>query len=128
MTTPAAAARYLAEHLVRNKDLGWAVFNPQDKPLEELPVIYGFNNSGPSDYLMAVLIAEDGTVLGSHICSHEYYMPYDLGILEGTRPDRHDTFKLHYPNGYRMEFVGRSDAPEHNGLNAALDAYDEGQK
>lgn len=37
-----------------------AVYNPDDKPLEELPVIYGFNNGGPSDFLSGVLIAEGG--------------------------------------------------------------------
>jgi hypothetical protein len=32
-------------------------------------------------------------------------MEHDLGILEGTRPDRHETFQKHYPDGYRMEFI-----------------------
>jgi hypothetical protein len=33
-------------------------------------------------------------------------MRADLGILEGTRQDRHDgQYKLHYPDGYRMDFV-----------------------
>jgi hypothetical protein len=31
-------------------------------------------------------------------------------ILEGTRPDRHEEFKAHYPDGYRMEFVGYEEA------------------
>ena len=96
-----------------------AIFNPNDKPIDELPVIYGFNNGGPEEWLHAVLLAEDGTFLGSHICSHEGFMPYDLGIEEGWRADRHNTFRGHYPDGYRMEFVGASEVRSHHGLMAA---------
>ena len=69
----------------------------------------------------AFLIGEDGTVLGGHCCSHEGYMPHDLGILEGTRLDRHETFREHYPDGYRMQFVGYSDLKDCAPLNAALE-------
>ncbi len=105
MTTPAAANLYLAQHLLEIEGRGWAVFNPHSKPLAELPVIYGFNNGGSSGWMSACLLAEDGTGLGSHICSHEGYMEHDLGIIEDSRPDRHKTFQEHYPDGYRMEFV-----------------------
>ncbi len=121
MTTPAAAAMYLAQHIWECEDKGWAVHNPLSKPVEELPVIYGFNNGGPSGLLHAVLIAEDGTQLGGHGCSHEGYMPHDLGILEGSRPDRHETFRQHYPDGYRMEFVGYKDYKTHDKLKAAVE-------
>jgi hypothetical protein len=49
-------------------------------------------------------------------------MPADLGILEGTRPDRHEEFKAHYPDGYRMEFVGYEEAcaKSNAGLVAAM--------
>ena len=120
MTTPQAAALYLAQHNFVLAGRPIAVFNPKDLPLEELPVIYGFNNGGSPDWLSAMLYAEDGTPLGGHICSHEGYMPNDLGILEGTRPDRHEKFRKHYPDGYRMEFVPYVDAHEHAGLQAAL--------
>lgn len=120
MTSPAAAQLYLAQHLCALEGKGYAVFNPHGKPIEELPVIYGFNNGGPSDWLSAVLVAQDGTVLGSHCCSHEGYMPHDLGILEGTRPDRHEDFKKHYPDGYRMDFVKHADYVGHAGLKEAI--------
>jgi hypothetical protein len=119
MTTEAAAQQYLAEHLARCKGKGWAVHNPHNKPLDELPVIYGFNNGGSTGCLSAVLLAEDGTVLGGHCCSAEGYMPHDLGVLEGSRPDRHETFREHYPDGYRMEFVGYDEVPTHAGIEAA---------
>jgi len=97
-----------------------AIFNPHNKPVETLPIIYGFNNGGSHVWWHAQLIAEDGTGLGGHICSHEGFMPQDLGVLEGSRPDRHEGFRDHYPDGYRMEFVGYSDVRSHAALNAAF--------
>lgn len=70
--------------------------------------------------MSACLVAEDGTSLGGHICTSEAYMPHDLGVLEGSRPDRHETFQKHYPNGYRMEFVGYDELPNHEGIKAAV--------
>lgn len=118
MTTPAMEALYLTEHLVRWNDRGWACFNPHNKPIEELPVIYGFNNGGQPGWFNGVILAQDGEVLGGHLCSHEGYMPHDLGVLQGARPDRHELFREHYPGGYRMEFVGLADV--HPGLDAAV--------
>lgn len=121
MTTQAAAAHYLAEHLRTCQGRPIALFNPHDKPLGELPVIYGFNNGGSPQSWSAVLIAEDGTVLGDHLCSDEAYMPHDLGILEGSAPDRHEGFREHYPGGYRMEFVPTEAMDTHAGLRAAFE-------
>ena len=97
-----------------------AVFNPHNKPLSELPVIFGFNNGGSEGFMRAALIAQDGTELGGHLCSSEAYMPADLGVLENTRPDRHNRFKKHYPDGYQMEFVTYEDVPKHAVLLAAF--------
>jgi hypothetical protein len=119
MTTRAAEALYEAQHVYKYEGRPSAVFNPQNKPVNELPVIYGFNNGGRHGCLQAVLLAQDGTELGGHTCSSEAYMPADLGILEGTREDRHEEFKAHYPGGYRMEFVRWADVPTHEGLKAA---------
>ena len=96
-----------------------AVFNPHNKPVEQLPVIYGFNNGGSPGWYSGVLLAEDGHALGGHVCSSEFYMPGDLGIIEGSRPDRHETFREHYPDGYRMEFVSAPDVMTHAGIEAA---------
>lgn len=121
MTTPAAANLYLAQHLHKYEGKQWAVFNPHNKPLEELPVIYGFNNGGSPGWFSAVAIAEDGSCLGGHACSHEGYMQHDLGILEGSRPDRHaNDYQKHYPDGYRMEFVSSEDIEDHSGLQRAF--------
>ena len=77
MTTPRAAEHYLARHRHEMEGRQWAIHNPHEKPLDELPVIYGFNNGGSSGWFSAVLLSEDGHFLGSHVCSHEGYMEYD---------------------------------------------------
>lgn len=118
MTTPAAERLYRAQHCLAVEGKGAAIYNPHDRPVDELPVIYGFNNGGSRGWLSGQLVAEDGAGLGGHICSHEDYMPHDLGILKGSRPDRHEAFRSHYPDGYRMEFVP-GDPREHEGLMAA---------
>lgn len=123
MTTAAAARLYEAQHLHEMEGKGYAVFNPHNKPVSELPIIYGFNNGGSTDWWSAVAISEDGVQLGGHCCSSEGYMPHDLGILEGTRKDRHENdYQKHYPDGYRMDFVSYADAKTHPGLQKAFEA------
>lgn len=119
MTTEAAARLYEAQHLHQMEGKGYAVFNPHNKPVSELPIIYGFNNGGSPGWYSACLLAEDGTGLGGHVCSSEGYMLHDLGILEGTRTDRHEGFQKHYPDGYRMDFIPASEVKAHAGLEAA---------
>lgn len=109
MTTPAAANFYLAQHLLEMEGKPYAVFNPHNKPVESLPVIFGYNNGGSPGWYSGELLAEDGHFMGGHVCSHEGYMRHDLGILEGIREDRHKTFREHYPDGYRMAFVPQSE-------------------
>lgn len=93
---------------------GFAVWNPNDKDLEELPTIFGFNNGGSQGLYHAQLLSEDGVGLGSHGCSNEGFMPGDLGIRkESWRLDRHETFQEYYPEGYKMDFVS-SDEIESN--------------
>ena len=125
MTTAAAAAQYLAEHLERCRGKSWAVYNPNGLQESELPVIYGFNNGGLPGFFSAVAISQDGVALGGHCCSDEGYMPHDLGVIDGSRPDRHEkSYQKHYPNGYRMEFVSSDELDVHLGLKAALAEYD----
>jgi len=121
MTTPEAAERYLYAHLAEWHGRPVAVYNPHENDVEDLPVIYGFNNGGSPGWYSGCLLAEDGTGLGSHICSHEGYMLHDLGILEGSRPDRHETFRKHYPDGYRMAFIPLDDVRSHKGLDIAYE-------
>jgi hypothetical protein len=59
--------------------------------------------------------------LGGHICSSEGWMLKDLGIMINSRPDRHETFKKHYPDGYRMDFVSLADVETHAGIQKAIE-------
>ena len=88
------------------------------------PKIYCFSNVVGGGEGTAIAIAEDGTVLGSHWCSHECYVPGDLGVEEGSRPDRHEIYAKHYPDGYEMEFVPSKDAEKHEGLLQAIALYE----
>ena len=119
MTTKAAAQFYMAQHNLEMEGKRLAVFNPNSEDIDKLPTIYGFNNGGQGDWWNGQLFAEDGTALGQHVCSHECYMLHDLGILEGTRPDRHEGFKEHYPNGYKMTFVSLQNVKKHEGIQKA---------
>ncbi len=99
----------------------FAVFNPHNKPIEELPTIYGFNNGGSIGFMEAMAIAEDGTCLGSHLCSDECFMCGDLGIYAGLRKDRHEgSYQKHYPDGYKMDFVPCEEIEGHAALNKAF--------
>lgn len=120
MTTAVAEALYLHDHKQKMAGKGYAVFNPHGRDVEALPVIYGFNNGGSPGWMSGVLLAQDGTCLGGHVCTSEGYMPSDLGVLEGTRPDRHEAFRNHYPDGFRMDFVGYPEVMTHPGLDAAV--------
>lgn len=84
------------------------------------PKIYCFSNVRGGGDGIAYAMAEDGTVLGSHWCSHEGYVPHDLGVNEGSRPDLHEGYAKHYPEGYEMEFVPAKEVKKHEGLNRAF--------
>lgn len=82
--------------------------------------IFCFSNVVGGGEGTAIAVGDDGTVLGSHWCSDEWYVPHDLGVTEGARPDRHETYKKHFPNGYEMEFVPAKNVETHEGLKEAF--------
>jgi len=93
---------------------------------EELPRIYGFVNGGAPRFLIAVAIAEDGTVICEHCSSNEYWAENDLGMGPmGT--NKRQYYEEHYPQGYITEFVPHEKVKTHEKLQAAIrkaqDAY-----
>ena len=82
--------------------------------------IYCFSNVKDGGDGIAYAMADDGNVLGSHWCSHEGYVPQDLGVIDGSRPDRHEDYKKHFPNGYEMEFIKSNKIESHKGLQKAF--------
>ena len=93
--------------------------DPQD---ESLPAVYLFSYTHSGDG-PAYSMAEDGTVLGCHWCSHRGYMRHDLH----DRPDRLAAIRAHYPDGYRLVvLMGEGEVPppdvmERNRLQAEQD-------
>ena len=84
------------------------------------PKIFCFSNVLGGGDGIAYAMAEDGHVLGSHWCNSEGFVPGDLGVTEGSRPDRHEGYREHYPDGYEMEFVRSTSVQSHPGLVAAF--------
>lgn len=87
----------------------YRIYNPHGKPIDELPLISGFNNGGRHGTYSGVIIAQDGTVLGGHICSNEHYMLHDLGVAATGPEYRRVAFEAHYPDGCRTRFVSYAD-------------------
>lgn len=120
MTTPAAEQLYLAQHLHQFEGARNTIFNPHDRPIDELPLIMGFNNGGSECFYHAVAIAEDGTALAGHACSHPGYMPHDLCIIEGSTMGKYQAYEAHYPDGYRAVFVADDEIETHEKLQRAI--------
>lgn len=79
--------------------------------------IYCFNNGGSPGWYKALAVAEDGTVLAGHICSHESFMRHDLG-MDSTW--KHENYNKHYGEGnWELEWV--SNPRNHEGLKAAFE-------
>ena len=74
--------------------------------------IFCYNNGGPSGFLTAIAMAEDGNVLAQHICSSEAFMLHDLGI---TSDWKHENYNAHYGEG-NWELVWVKNPLDHEGL------------
>jgi hypothetical protein len=82
------------------------VYNPNNKPVEELPSIFAYSiPSGFGRDVFVYALAEDGEGLGNHMSSHDSWGKLDIGFAGDTRPDRHKTYQAHYPDGYKMEWT-----------------------
>lgn len=96
------------------------IYNPDNRPEDELPIIFGYISGGRRGHYEGILISDFGWTLYSTVSASEGFVPYDLGIYKGSRPALHDRIKRHFPSGYRMEYIGRSDVKTHEGLSRAL--------
>lgn len=54
-------------------------------------------------------------------------MPFDLGVLGGVRASRHQLFKKHYPEGYRIKFIPRERVENNEELKRAFSKYNANQ-
>lgn len=85
--------------------------------------IYCFLNVKEDGEGPAYALGEDGVLLGSHYCSCEGFVKGDLGVIEGTRPDRHKVYAKHFPEGYEMVFVPISELATHEGVEKAYQLH-----
>jgi hypothetical protein len=93
------------------------------------PRIYCWINQGKgTDWVVSQSMAEDGTALGSHVSSSDYFAVLDSGYAEapeftvapmgwGPNLGKRERFAEHYPDGYDLEWV--DDPATHPGLLAA---------
>jgi len=103
------------------------VYNPSDIDERDLPTIFVFNNGGPSDFLMAIALSEDGNILATHICSHEGFIPYDLGVYEGSREYHREKYREHYWSGYRMRYILIDEINSNELFTSAIAKHNENQ-
>jgi hypothetical protein len=80
--------------------------------------IFVFVNGGAPGFLNVMSIGDDGQVCANHICSHEGFIPHDMGF---TSDWKHDHYNRYYPDGWELEFVPTSQvsARSHEGLESA---------
>lgn len=85
--------------------------------MSDKPKIYAFSNGGYPGFFQALAISEDGYVVGQHVCSHESWIPHDLGV---TSEWHHEGYQKHYPDGFEVVFVPYDDVVSHKGLQEAI--------
>lgn len=91
---------------------------------DDRPMIYCFIHAHTGTDVVSMALAEDGTVLGGHVSSDEWWARSDCGYLNtGMGSIKRKKFAAHYPEGYSLEWV--YDPPAHEGLTAAIDRNDE---
>jgi hypothetical protein len=81
------------------------------------PKIYAFVNGrwGGGDVL-ALAVAEDGSVLAQHISSSSTWAQHDMGV---TSDRNHDKYAEHYPGGFEVEWI--DNPKDHPGVTAAFE-------
>ena len=85
--------------------------------MSHTPKIFVFcNGCQAEDWHVAQALAEDGHFLAAHICSDHGWIPHDMGI---TSDWKHDSYQVHYPEGYELVLVAKTEVKTHEGIKAA---------
>lgn len=87
-----------------------------------VPTIYCFLNGGSPGWYNVLAIAEDGSALAGHVCSSPAFFLHDIGIESDWK---HEHYRAHYPDGYRLEWVERDEIDGHEALQRAFALADE---
>jgi hypothetical protein len=84
------------------------------------PKIFIFCNCCSHEWHNATALAEDGNFLADHICSDHGFIPGDMGV---TSDWKHDRYTEHYPDGFELVLVEKSDIKTHPGITAAYEKH-----
>jgi hypothetical protein len=84
----------------------------------ETPKVFVFCNSCAPGWHHMMAVAEDGTTLAAHICSHHGFAAMDMGIHPNGW--KRDKYAAHYPDGFTVEWVEDALPGKHVGLDEAL--------
>lgn len=79
--------------------------------------IYVFGNERWGNDYLGFAMAEDGSVLGSHLSSNEEWLASDLGA---TSDRNHEAYADHYPDGFEVEYIPFDNVEKHEGLIEAV--------
>lgn len=71
--------------------------------------------SSPGGDVLGYAMAEDGTVLATHLSSSPAFAQHDLGL---TSDWQHESYRKHAPDGFELEWV--HNVATHEGWQAAL--------
>lgn len=83
--------------------------------------IYAFNNGGSPGWYQAIALGEDGQIVGEHICSHEAWVPHDLGA-DGRSNWQHDNYDKVYGKGnWTIKYIKPNEIEDHSGLKEAIE-------
>lgn len=79
-----------------------------------MPKIYLFCYPYDEHDFAGLAIAEDGTLLAGHLSSSVDFSKHDMGFTSNWK---HEEYKVHYPEGFELEWV--DDPNNHEGLASA---------
>ena len=83
------------------------------------PCIYVFVNGGRgTDWVSVLALSEDGYIIAGHICSHEGFIPGDMG-LDSDR--KHDLYREKYPDGFELKYLDGLEVKTDEGFRRAAD-------
>lgn len=78
-----------------------AMTNPTSTPLPKVYIFVDQDDLWGTGNVGAMALAEDRTIFGTHVCSDESWIAYDLV----ERPDREAAIRAHYPDGCTLVYA-----------------------
>lgn len=89
------------------------IHNPNNKKIQQLPVILGFNSADKRFKTMVIgkVISEDNVIISTHVSTNESYLLQDLDLVKHNFGNKYNLGKYIniYPDGFRIEFISYPD-------------------